>query len=98
LPPPRLEPELANSRLGLGRDALKARPSGGRAEKARGADGRGPENGLEPVRELELEDELPVERGREAPLECGRLELALLLNDFFGSIYCSKRPVFAGLN
>lgn len=61
MPPPLLEPP---------RDALKVRPSGGRAEKERGLDGRGPENGLELVRWLELEDELPAERGRE--LELGR--------------------------
>ena len=93
---------------------MKERPSGGRDEKGRGLAGLGPENGPEPVagRELEADrgraDELdaPLVRGREleydleeAPVVRGReLELPPLLNDFFCSIYCSKRPVFTSLN
>lgn len=107
-----MPPELPNSRLGREldeppRDVLKLRPSGGREEKGRGLDGRGPENELEPVLGRELEDELADEvRGLELELELANSRLgrefadepAPLLNDFFGSIYCSKRPDFAGLN
>ena len=92
---------------------MKERPSGGRDENGLGFAGLGPENGVEVVLERELESadsrlgrELtePV-RGRDVPVD-GPLERGLdpydelppLLNDFFCSIYCSKRPVFTGLN
>ena len=90
MPAPRDEPP---------RDALNVRPSGGRAEKGRGLAGRGPENGLEAVRGALLDDELaPDVRGRDELELDDERELAPLLNDFFGSIYCSKRPVLKGFN
>ena len=75
------------------RDALKERPKGGREEKARGADAeleceRDPEIDAPGVRGRALDD--PPVRGRDGELEYDRLAPPLLLNVFFGSIYCSK--------
>ena len=60
LPPPRLEPP---------RDALKERPSGGRAEKGLGVLARGADVALECGRELPdvLGRELEYERADESP-------------------------------
>lgn len=82
---------------------MKERPNGGREEKARGADapalrGAPAVYGREeepPVRGRDV-DEPPV-RGRDVEYERGEAPVPLL-NDFFCSIYCSKRPVYTGLN